>query len=166
MLQHRRDVLGAGAALLLTGFAPRVRAGTPNVQDVLFKDVQGRTQTLKPLQGKAVVLHMFTSWDLPSLRSVPELRHLAQTRQKDVAVVGVGMDMEGALAMGSFEKTLKPGYPLWIPDAVFREGRTPFGPVRAVPAMFVVGRDGTLREGYAGYVPLADLVPMLDRALR
>jgi hypothetical protein len=171
-MHNRRDflrtALGAGAlqgAALLAGIRD-ARAASSWVKDVRFRDLDGRITTLAQYASRAVVVHAFTTWDLLCLRSVAELRMLAQTRAKDVAVVGVGMDMEGALALRPFQKTLEPGYPVWVAEPEFRAGNTAFGPVRTVPAFFIVGPGGRLGEAYAGYVPLDQLTPMVNRALR
>ncbi|MBI5493944.1 MAG: TlpA family protein disulfide reductase [Deltaproteobacteria bacterium] len=152
------------AACLLAPGVAAAAGGT--VHDVLFKTLDGRSTTLRPHKGRVVVVHVFTTWDVPGLRQVADLRALAQQRNKEVSVVGIGLDLEGALALTSFERTLKPGYPLWMPDGTFLEGRTPFGRPQEVPRVYVVGRDGTVRQGFVGYVPYADLLRMVDEELR
>jgi hypothetical protein len=126
-----------------------------------FRDLDGRVVSLRQFQGSVVIVHVFTTWDLAGLRSVPELRQLAGAQPDAVKVVGVGMDLEGARALAVFRDTLRPDYPVWVPDAAFATGRSAFGPVREVPRLFIVGQDGTIRRGYAGYVPLDELLPMV-----
>lgn len=163
----RRSFLQATATLVLHACATTPsQAARDTTHDVAFKTLQGRATTLRQFAGRVVVLHVFTSWDVPGLRQVPDLGRLAVERKKDVSVVGVGLDMEGALALTSFERTLKPGYPVWLPDASFVEGRTPFGAVQEVPRLYILGRDGAVAQGYVGYVPYEQLIKMVDGEIK
>ena len=163
----RKDLLKSLVVLVLYACATTPsQAAKDTTFDVPFKTLAGRATTLRDYAGQVVVVHVFTSWDVPGLRQVPELGRLLAERKKDVAVVGVGLDMEGALALTSFERTFKPGYPLWLPDAALVAGRTPFGQVQEVPRLYILGRDGTVRQGYVGYVPYADLIKMVDAEIK
>jgi len=133
-----------------------------SAHDVTFLDLQGRMQTLRAYAGKVVVVQVFTTWDMGGLRSVPELNNLQKQRKNTVQVVGVGMDLEGALALRPYINTFHPEYPIWAPDEAFMQGRTLFGLQKEVPRFYIVGRDGTVRGGYVGYVPYADLLRMVD----
>ncbi|MEW5852975.1 MAG: TlpA disulfide reductase family protein [Myxococcota bacterium] len=151
----------AGMVALLMGTAEVAAAASNNVHDVIFKDTAGREVTLRQFHGKVLVIHVFATWDMQGLRGVQELSALQQQR-KDVQVVGVAVD--GLQETRAFVNVFKPAYPVWTTAPAFTEGRTPFGLTREVPRVFVVGADGTLRGGYAGYVPFAELEKLVEGA--
>lgn len=165
-LLTRRQLLGQMAVTggLLSCATSHASSTDVRPSDVLFRQLDGNVVSATQYQGRVVVVHVFATWDMPSLRSVPDLRQLATHHKKDVAVVGVGLDREGVLALQAFVNAIKPGYPVWMPEKSFVEGRTPFGPPRQVPTTHFLRRDGTLYNSYVGYIPYEDLVKLVKKA--
>jgi hypothetical protein len=78
------------------------------------------------------------------------------------ARLGVALDLDGRKLLPMFLEVRGLAYPVGLADERMLHGETPFGPVRAIPATFLVDADGRHVETFQGVVPFAHLQARLD----
>ncbi len=106
-------------------------------------------------RGKVVAVTYFTVWCVPCGETLPRIARLAgELPQLDYVAVSLD-DKPGKLIPAFAEYTrLDPDTIRFaIADAAHRDGRTPFGPLRAVPVTHLVDRGGRHVETFYGIPP-------------
>lgn len=161
-----RAVVAAFAAVgLAAGACARVDP-VPDLSGVVLATVDGEPFALASLAGQVSLLTFFATWCFPCIAEIPELVHLhTELRPRGFQVVAIGVDREGEAVLRAFRDFYRLPYPVLVADAEMREGRTPFGPVAALPTAFVVGRDGRVVFAYRGVAAPDGLRHALDEAV-
>ena len=119
-----------------------------------LRDIHGRAWPLDDLKGKVVFINFWATWCTPCRKELPMLNEL-QKKSKDVVVLAVNIDKKRS----NVESFLK-GYSLNIPILLDPDGRVvaSYG-ARAMPASFILDRDGKVRFVHYGFNEKKD--PML-----
>lgn len=113
-----------------------------------LEDTQGAHISLEAYRGQVVLLNFFATWcffDAPRYKAAQE-RYGAQGLQ----VVGVGLDLEGALVLEPFRQFYQLGYPVLIGSGKFAQPGLPFAPVTVLPATYVINREGHVIQHWVG----------------
>ena len=119
------------------------------------------------LAGKVVLVQFLATWCFPCFATAPRLQELYDRyQQKGLAVVVVGMDLEGPQVLRPFADQLGLRYPVLVADDAVRSGQTAFGKVGLLPTTLIVGRDGKVLSLYAGVAEQGTLEPLIEDALR
>jgi thiol-disulfide isomerase/thioredoxin len=119
------------------------------------------------LAGKVVVVQFLASWCFPCFATAPRLQEISDRQQgRGLAVVAVGMDLEGAQVLRPFADQLGLRFPVLLSDDALRSGQTAFGKISMLPTTLIIGRDGKVLSVYAGVAEQGTLEPLLDSALR
>jgi hypothetical protein len=141
------------------GPAAPARPQTPIA--MVLAAVDGGEIDLTSLRGRVVVLHVFTTWSLEATADVPQLSEAA-ARGETVAVVGLALDPEGYQVVAPWRRALDVTYLLAVADGDVRDGRSPLGPLQAVPATIILDARGVVVHRLDR--PLADgeLARLLD----
>lgn len=105
------------------------------------------------LQGKPLVVHVFTTWAMPAADDVERLRALA-TSDDRVAIVGVALDRGRANVVRAWRRAMEVAYPIALADDAVRSGRSLLGPTRQVPITLMYDAGGRLVRRWDG--PLGD----------
>ena len=79
---------------------------------------------------------------------------------QEFEVIAIGMDLEGRTVLEPFQSEYQLTFPVLLPSAELREGKTAFGPISALPASFVFWRDGAVLSVFGG-LPTADALDRL-----
>ena len=112
-------------------------------------DLSGRPVSNESLKGRAVLLDFWATWCAPCRKSMPELEALHQRyRDKGVTVLGVSIDEGSPKKVRGFVKARRLTYPIAIDT-----DRTPAWAaykVKAVPAAFLIDRDGRIVAQWTG----------------
>jgi len=164
------------AALVTGGFALLVCAGCwtepePSVgaepaaspaPDFSLPRLDGEGEvSLESLRGKVVVLDFWATWCPPCALQVPVLNAFYREHRDagDVVVYGVSVDQVGNEAIQAWADEQGVEYPNLVRgDPLSRE----FGAV-GFPALFVLGRDGTLQDSHEGIIERETLEGFLAR---
>jgi thiol-disulfide isomerase/thioredoxin len=174
-MASRRGRLGLGMLLLGLGCGgqsanapPAHPDASPYLSELERLPVMGggwldRSQ----LAGKVVVVQFLASWCFPCFATAPRLQEIYDRDQaRGLAVVAVGMDLEGAQVLRPFADQLGLRYPVLLSNDTLRSGQTAFGKISMLPTTLIVGRDGKVLSVYAGVAEQGTLEPLIDSALR
>lgn len=119
------------------------------------------------LAGKVVVVQFLASWCFPCFATAPRLQEIYNRyQQQGLAVVAVGMDLEGPQVLRPFADQLGLRYPVLVSDDALRSGQTAFGKVALLPTTLIIGRDGKVISLYAGVAEQGTLEPLIENALK
>lgn len=106
-------------------------------------------------RGKVVAITYFTVWCVPCGEALPRIARLAgELDQLDY--IAVSLDDRPRKLIPAFVEYLRldPDHvELAVADDAHRDGRTPFGPLRAVPVTHLVDRGGRHVETFYGIPP-------------
>ncbi|WP_051184965.1 peroxiredoxin family protein [Desulfatiglans anilini] len=127
-------------------------------------DLNGKEVTLEQYRGKIVLLDFWATWCPPCRISIPELVKLQRDHQEDgLVILGVSVDDKRQFKdayLKAFSEKHKINYPIVrYNDRVIEAYFTEDNP--AIPTMFVIDRNGRIRDKVVGYNPEA-----LRRALK
>jgi peroxiredoxin len=177
------DILGApwGVGVLLAGdygdeftFNPPANArpvdelnlpgrpafiGRPATEFTL-KNVDGEPVSLSAFRGKIVVLDFWATWCPPCRRELPTIDKLAsELRDKDVIFLGI--NDEGAATVKSFNK--KHEYTFTTLEDTHGKVHHAYD-ARAIPSVFVIGRDGIIKKHFVGSREEPELLAAIQAA--
>lgn len=111
--------------------------------DLSLTNINGIPFRLSELRGKKLMMHFFATWCYPCLPEVNELnQHYAEIKAAGIELVGVGLDLEGTKTLRPFADSFGLAYPLVVGGPEITEGKTDLGPLRSIPALFLLDRDG------------------------
>jgi thiol-disulfide isomerase/thioredoxin len=144
--------------------------GSPAPPILAIRHADKKTVTSDMLKGKVVLLDFWGTWCPPCREEAPRVRDIAVAYANNPDVVVLAMDMsrdfEGSEPAATVDAFLKSqhleAYPVAYPD--------PSVPQRfqasALPSLYVIGKDGTIRFGAVGVVPEPKLRAEVDAALK
>jgi hypothetical protein len=154
-----RLAVALAALLAACGPGARPRPLTSPIALVL-PATDGSEIDLARLRGRVVVVHVFASWSLAAQADVAQLD--AVFDRHAVAVIGVGVDLDGGVVLRPWQRGSGARYPIAIADDAVRAGRSPLGPIDRVPITLILDRAGAVVRRHVGPLPRG----ALDRWLR
>ena len=133
--------------------------------DLVGRDINNNVVRLTSLRDKVVVVSFFASWCEPCRRELPMLEQLQRAgAEKGLQVIAVNWKEDRAVFRALVRAN--PGYQLkFVSDASGLVGSA-YG-VKAIPHMFLVGKDGRIsfvNIGYGSSV-IDRLLPKVNEAL-
>jgi peroxiredoxin len=103
--------------------------------------LRGDTLKLRDQRGKAVMLNFWATWCAPCREEMPAMERLHQRyRQRGLVLLAVSVDTDASL-VGPFLERYKLTFPVTLDAKMSLANR--YG-VRALPASFLIDRDGYL----------------------
>ncbi|HJK91417.1 MAG TPA: TlpA disulfide reductase family protein [Polyangiaceae bacterium LLY-WYZ-15_(1-7)] len=154
------------AALAALGLVPKQcglgRAAPAFEEAIVAGEGVGDRVSLEALRGKVVLLDFWASWCPPCRESVPILNRLqARYPEGDVLLYGVNVEQEPAGFVERAHGALGIAFPtLHDPHGELQRAYD----VQSYPTLFVIGKDGTVRDveiGVADEAALGELVAEL-----
>ncbi|MFZ5471888.1 MAG: TlpA disulfide reductase family protein [Myxococcota bacterium] len=147
-----------GPASLPAGPHPYTALRLPATRGGAFSPTQ--------LRGKVVLVAFLASWCFPCLADLTVLGQLQERHAaRGFTVVAVGMDLEGERVLAPFTEQYAPAFPVLIADPRLREGKSPFGPIRALPTYFLFDRQGQGVLAYQGVAAPKDLLRVVQEVV-
>ena len=143
--------------ILFAGCQEKVEAG-PMAPDFSLPDLSGKNVSLEKYRGKVVLLDFWATWCSPCRMTIPVLINLQeQYRKKGLAILGVSIDDPRRVKdkdLLYYKKMTKINYPiLRFNQKVIRDYFS--GEQLAVPTMFVIDRNGRIKDKIVGFQPEA-----------
>ena len=145
--------------LQIPGAAPSF-VGKPAV-DFQLKDVNGEPVRLSELRGRVVVLDFWATWCGPCRRELPTINKLA-AEFKPHNVMVLGINDEGGSTVKNFNKKYQYTFTT-LEDASGKVHRAYVA--RAIPSVFVIGKDGVIVKHFVGAREEAQLRAGIQAAL-
>jgi peroxiredoxin/YHS domain-containing protein len=134
------------------------------VPEMKLEDLSGQAVDWKRFDDQVVLVDFWATWCVPCRKSMPELQALHERyRGRGFSVLGISVDTQGPANVKKFVSTRKLTYPIAIDDAedpVWQRYR-----VKAVPAAFLVDREGRIVAQWTGAPNLKDVEAKLAALL-
>ena len=142
-------------SIMIAGCQKEVEAG-PTAPDFSLSSLAGQTVTLEQYRGKVVLLDFWATWCPPCRMTIPLLIKLQEKyRDEGLVILGISIDDPRQISNNDlkyFKKMTKINYPvLRFNDKVMQDYFA--GERVSVPTMFVVDRNGKIRDKIVGYAP-------------
>jgi cytochrome c biogenesis protein CcmG, thiol:disulfide interchange protein DsbE len=123
-----------------------------------LKDLDGKTVSLEEHRGRIVVVDFWATWCPPCLMSIPEMVEVQEKyRDKGVTILGISVDLPGDVSeedLRTFKNKMKMNYTiLRADDRVMEDYFGGKGTQMAIPTLFVVDKEGKVREKLVGFRP-------------
>ena len=110
---------------------------------------EGPTMTLAGMKGKVALVDFWATWCAPCVKAMPDLQKLHDKYEnKGFTVLGVSIDEDGMKSVGPFLAKKRLTYPILLDTG----GAWQRWGVRAVPAMFLIDRNGRIVRQWTGKI--------------
>jgi len=117
--------------------------------DFTLPDTAGSQVSLSSFKGKVVILDFFAGWCPPCRQGIPDFVAL-QNAYGDKGFAMVGVALTSAEEAKEVVSKFSINYPVLVDD---NKVSAVYGPVRAIPTTFVIGKDLKIAKVYVGYRP-------------
>jgi peroxiredoxin len=158
---NHKGVFGIGIVIffslfiLAAGCEKAVEAG-PLAPDFSLSDVSGQTVSLEQYRGSVVLLDFWATWCAPCKMTIPLLTKLhEQYKEKGLVILGVSVDDPQLIKdtdLLYYKKMAQINYPLLRFNQKMMEDYFS-GEQMAIPTMFVIDRNGRIRDKIVGFQP-------------
>ena len=117
-------------------------------------DMNGRKVDLVSFKGQVIVLEFWATWCAPCREEIPLLNQIYKVyKEKGVVVIGISLDRKPPQEVKKFLDQLQVEYPNVMGDEEIFEKYSQMahlGPIRGIPATFVIDRKGRICQRYMG----------------
>ncbi|MCD6578158.1 TlpA family protein disulfide reductase [bacterium] len=127
----------------------------PKYNTLSFKTVNGKEIQLQKINGKIILVDFWATWCPPCRKTIPKLIDIEKNLGDYVTVLGISLDQKISLKeLHSFYKANKINYPVGFANKSIYNY---FGPVHAIPTIFIVSPKGEILDKVIGYDPRLDI---------
>ncbi|MGE5254581.1 MAG: TlpA family protein disulfide reductase [Planctomycetaceae bacterium] len=130
--------------------------GTEELSAPLFSlpDMNGQKVNLVSFEGRVIVIEFWATWCAPCREEIPVLNQIHKGyREKGVVVIGISLDHKPSLEVKRFLDQLQVEYLNVMGDEEIFEKYSQManlGPIRGIPATFVINRKGQICRKFMG----------------
>ncbi|MDY0062899.1 MAG: TlpA disulfide reductase family protein [Myxococcota bacterium] len=121
-----------------------------------LRRLDGTSTTLASYRGQILLVNFFATDCIPCLDEVPDLLSLQrELGERGLQVVGISLDLQGALTVELFRERYGIGYPLLLASEPMFRRETPFGTLPGLPMTVLLDRRGRTAGWVLGRFDLA-----------
>ena len=114
-------------------------------------DAEGTPRNLSAYRGQVLIVNFWATWCAPCVEEIPAFSRLQSEYGGSVKFLGIGIDTPSNIA--SFQKSVRPSYPLFVAGAAGTELAREFGNrLGGLPFTVVLGPDGDVKAAKLGRV--------------
>lgn len=124
-----------------------------NSHGIKLHDQKGKSYDLEKLKGKYVIINYWASWCKPCYKEIPALNEFNR-KHEDILVLGVNYDQASGRALKKIISRMGIEFPVLREDPA---NILSFGNVPGLPATYVLGKDGKLKQRLLGEQTVATL---------
>ncbi|MBU0735622.1 MAG: TlpA family protein disulfide reductase [Proteobacteria bacterium] len=128
----------------------------PTAPDFTLSDMSGQSVSLEQYKGRVVLLDFWATWCPPCRMTIPVLIKLQdQYRDNGLVILGVSIDDPKQITdkdMQHFIRMTKINYPVFRFNQKILEDYFS-GQALSVPTMFIIDRNGKIRDKIVGFQP-------------
>jgi peroxiredoxin len=156
-----RDVIAPAPADPAGAFV--ARAARVLAPEFSLDDAEGRPLRLSGLRGRVVLVNFWATWCVPCATEIPWFTAFqAEYGDRGFSAIGISLDDDGWTSVRPFASAQRIGYPLALgTDEVTRA----FGGIGALPATFIIDRQGRIAATHVGIVPRSTYADEIGRVL-
>lgn len=151
---------GGPALVVARDDADPWRPPSPAPIELKLETLDGDGVDLADLRGRPVLVNYFATWCVPCIDELPRLNDLVPENEQtpgDLWIVGVSLDRGQRADLEAFVKATRLRFAVALADEAALSGTTPFGPLPAVPASYLLDAEGRAVERFRGVVPIGYL---------
>ncbi len=117
-------------------------------------DMNGRKVDLASFKGKVIVLEFWATWCAPCREEIPVVNQIYKAyREKGLVVIGISLDRKPPKEVKKFLDEMQVEYlnVMGNEETLERYSQVAnLGPIRGIPATFVIDRQGRICQRYMG----------------
>lgn len=142
--------------LLITLFITASLAGFFTYQSLQndFETLDGQTYSWNGLKGQWVIVNYFAPWCAPCLREMPELASFHQSLPSGTQLFAINYDPKTKAELTAMSKKYDIAVPVIVSSS---DTKLPMAKPPYLPATFIVGPDGKIKDTIMGEVTADDL---------
>ena len=126
------------------------------------RKLDGKPAGLADYKGKVAVVDFWATWCKPCVKSMPEMMKLHEKYgAKGFTVIGVSIDEDGAKSVRPFLEKRKITYPIVLDGS---KAWKAWG-VRAIPAVFLVDKEGNIVRQWTGNADKKELERAIEELI-
>ena len=132
-------------------------------------DMNGQKVDLVSFQGRVIVIEFWATWCAPCREEIPVLNQIYKAyKEKGLVVIGISLDRKPPQEVKKFLDQLQVEYTNVMGDEEIFERYSQManlGPIRGIPATFVIDRKGQICQRYMGLTEKRILEEAIEAAL-
>jgi peroxiredoxin len=132
-------------------------------------DMNGQKVDLVSFQGRVIVIEFWATWCAPCREEIPVLNQIYKAyKDKGLVVIGISLDRKPPQEVKKFLDQLQVEYTNVMGDEEILEKYSQvanLGPIRGIPATFVIDRKGRICQRYMGLTEKRILEEAIEAAL-